>query len=294
MVVFYRRMPRFDYLKPGSLGEVLDLLDGAENGQFRVFAGGTDLMAQLKAREIEAPATVIDLKGMDELSRMDYDATDGLCMGATVTVSEVAASPLIAEKYPALAQGAREIASLQVQNRATIAGNICNAVASADSAPPLLALGAKLVLVRRDGERTVDLTDFFTGPGRTVLAPDEVVREIRLPPPPDGALSVYLKLAPRGRMDLAWVGVAVAAQMEKGRARALRIGLGAVAPTPIRARRAEEVLHGQKLEPDTVEEAARMASSEVSPRADSFRASAEYRRRMVQVLVRRAVGRLAA
>lgn len=294
MVVFYRRMPRFDYLKPGSLGEVLDLLDGAENGQFRVFAGGTDLMAQLKAREIEAPATVIDLKGMDELSRLEYDETDGLCMGATVTVAEVAASPLIAEKYPALGQGAREIASLQVQNRATIAGNICNAVASADSAPPLLALGAKLVLVRRGGERTVDLTDFFTGPGRTVLAPDEVVREIRLPPPPAGALSVYLKLAPRGRMDLAWVGVAAAGQIEKGRVRALRIGLGAVAPTPIRARRAEEVLHGQKLEPDTIEAAARMASGEVSPREDSFRASAEYRRRMVQVLVRRAIDRLAA
>jgi carbon-monoxide dehydrogenase medium subunit len=294
MVVFYRRMPRFDYLKPGGLGEVLDLLDGAEEGQYRVFAGGTDLIAQLKAREISAPGAVIDLKGIGALSEIGLDEDGGLRLGATVSVSQVAASALVGEKYPALAEGAREIASLQIQNRATITGNICNAVSSADSAPPLLALGAKLQLVRRGGERIVDLADFFSGPGQTIIEPGELVREIRLPPPPEGARSVYLKLAPRGRMDLAWVGVAAAARIKDGKAIDPRIGLGAVAPTPLRARGAEEVLRGQKLDTDIIEETARVAAGEVSPREDSFRASADYRRQMVQVLVRRALGRLAA
>ncbi|MDP6174883.1 MAG: FAD binding domain-containing protein, partial [Rhodospirillales bacterium] len=208
MVVFYRRMPRFEYVKPDKLEDVLELLDGSGESQVRLFAGGTDLMAQLKAREIEAPGTVVDLKGIEVLGGLDYDEKDGLRLGATVSVTQVAASPIIAEKYPALAEGAREIASIQIQNRATITGNICNAVSSADSAPPLLALDAKLVLAKRGGERQVDLAYFFTGPGRTQLAGDELVREIRLPPPPKGAASTYLKLAPRGRMDLAWVGLA--------------------------------------------------------------------------------------
>ena len=131
-----------------------------------------------------------------------------LRIGATVTVAEVAASPLMTGPYAALAEGAREIASVQIQNRATITGNICNAVSSADSAPPLLVLDARIICVGPNGERAIPIADFFEGPGRSTLRPGEIVREIRLPARDTTWRSTYLKVAPRGKMDLAWVGVA--------------------------------------------------------------------------------------
>jgi len=292
MVVFYRRMPRFEYLKPQSFQDVLDLLQDDTPNRYRVFAGGTDLMDQLKQRKIEVPETVIDLKGLAELDYIKFDKSTGLRIGALTTVTDVAKSPEIEQHYPALSQGAREIASIQIQNRATITGNICNAVSSADSAPPLLALGAEVVCASGKGERTIKIEDFFTGPGKTVLQPDELVKEITLPPPTEGSGSVYLKLAPRGRMDLAWVGVAVAVEIIEDSFGEIGIGLGAVAPTPLRATKAEAALRGAKISQKNIDKAAAIASSEASPRENSFRAGGEYRHMMVDVLVKRALTQL--
>jgi carbon-monoxide dehydrogenase medium subunit len=286
MTTFYRRLPRFNYLAPVSLNEALSLL-ARYKGKAKVIAGGTDIIPKLKRREIRAPEHVIDLKAIPGLDNIQYDVS-GLSLGALVTIGAVETSAIIQEKFGVLAQAARSMASPQVRNRGTIAGNICNAVPSADSAPPLLTIGAKLKLVSQEGERVVGIEDFFTGPGQTALANDEILQEIQIPHPPPNSQGIYLKLTPRRAMDLAIVGVAVVIIPQDGICKDIRIALGAVAPTPIRARRAEAVLKGQKLDDNLIEKAARTAAGEARP-IDDHRASAEYRRDMVEVLVRRAI-----
>jgi len=180
------------------------------------------------------------------------------------------------------------MASPQVRNRGTIAGNICNAVPSADSAPALLTIGARLKLISQKSQRTVGIEDFFTGPSRTALTDEEILAEILLPDMPPNSKGVYLKLTPRRAMDLAIVGVAAVAVPEDGVCKDIRIALGAVAPTPLRAKKAEEVLKGQKFDDNLIEKAAKTAAGQARP-IDDHRASAEYRRDMVEVLVRRAI-----
>jgi carbon-monoxide dehydrogenase medium subunit len=286
VTTFYRRLPRFNYTAPTTLDEALSLLS-EYGGRANVIAGGTDLVPKLKRREIGAPEYVIDLKGIPGLDEIKYDA-GGLRLGALVTIGMVEDSARIQQGFGILAQAARSMASPQVRNRGTIAGNICNAVPSADSAPPLLTLGAGLKIISGKGERTVNIADFFTGPGQTALGDDEILREIQIPDMPPGAKGVYLKLTPRRAMDLAIVGVAVVVIPQDGICQDIRIALGAVAPTPIRAKKAEAVLKGQKLDDALIEKAAQAAAGEAKP-IDDQRASAEYRRDMVGVLVKRAI-----
>ena len=150
MVTFYRRLPRIDYLKPAGLAEALDVLDESRHEQCLVYAGGTDVIPRLKARLIKPPEVLVDLKGIRELDFISYDDDSGLRIGALATISSVIANASVGEKYPALFEGARSIASTHIQNRGTLVGNICNAVPSADSAPALLCLGAKVVCLSKD------------------------------------------------------------------------------------------------------------------------------------------------
>jgi CO/xanthine dehydrogenase FAD-binding subunit len=286
MTTFYRRLPKFDYLAPTTLDEALSLL-AKYKGRAKVIAGGTDLVPKLKRREIKAPEYVIDLKGIPGLDKIKPNGS-GLTIGALVTIEEVEVSPQIRQKFAVLAQAAQSMASPQVRHRGTIAGNICNAVPSADSAPALLTLGAKLKIISQKGERTVGIDDFFTGPNQTVLNSQEILAEIQLPNMPANSQGVYLKLTPRRAMDLAIVGVAVVATAKNGVCQDIRIALGAVAPTPTRAKKAEAILKGQKFTDALIEKAAKTAAAEARP-IDDHRASAEYRRDMVEVLVRRAV-----
>jgi len=286
MTTFYRRLPGFNYLAPVTLDEALSRL-ARYKGKAKVIAGGTDLVPKLKRREIGAPAYVIDLKTIPGLDNIKYDVS-GLSLGALVTIGAVETSAIIGEKFGILSQAARSMASPQVRNRGTIAGNICNAVPSADSAPALLTLGARLKLASRKGERIVSIEDFFTGPGQTALADDEILQEIQIPHPPPNSKGVYLKLTPRRAMDLAIVGVAVVIIPQDGVCQDIRIALGAVAPTPIRTGKAEAVLKGQKFDDALIEKAARAAAGQSRP-IDDHRASAEYRRDMVEVLVKRAI-----
>lgn len=288
MVTFYRRLPRFEYLSPKSLEETLDLLAGGKDGEYLVYAGGTDVVPKLKTRRIKAPAALIDLKGIPDLDYIAYDAKTGLRIGALATIFSVARAPAVLRHYPILSQAANSIASTQVQNRGTIVGNICSAVPSADSAPTLLCLGAKVVCVKKGKERTVDLQKFFRGPGETAIESGEVVKEILVPPMPTGSGGVYFKLSPRTRMDLAVVGVAATAVGENGSFGEVRIGLGAVAPTPMRAFGAERALKGKKVSDKSIEAAAKTAAEESRP-IDDHRASREYRKMMVEVLVKRAL-----
>jgi carbon-monoxide dehydrogenase medium subunit len=287
MVTFYRRLPKIDYIRPVSIDEILDLLLN-NNGRYRVYAGGTDLIPKLKGRTMSPPETIVDLKGIPDLDYIDYDERYGLRIGALATIRSIETSPIVREKYPLLSQAAGSMASIQVRNRGTIAGNICNAVPSADSAPPLLALEARLVCVSKKGERILMIDEFFIGPNKTALEPDEILREIQIPALPEKGRGVFIKLSPRSRMDLAVVNVAVLCVKENGLFKTIRIGLGAVAPTPIRARKAEELFEGAKPDDKTILNAAKIASSESKP-IDDHRASAEYRKLMVEVLVKRAI-----
>lgn len=288
MTTFYRRLPRFDYISPGTFEEALHLLDQHAQGGALVYAGGTDLLPKLKGRMIRSPELLIDLKAVPNLDFLEWKPDEGLRIGPLTTITSVAETPLVREKFPILSQAANSIAARQIRNRGTLAGNICSAVPSADSAPALLALGAKLHCENLEGERWIDMADFFQGPHKSALGPGELLREIQIPDPPPNSRGIYIKLSPRRSMDLAIVGVAALVTMNDNVCKDIRIALGAVAPTPIRALKAENILRGNKVNEERIDEAARTAVTEASP-IDDHRASAEYRSWMIEVLVRRAV-----
>lgn len=287
MVTFHRRLPKFDYLEPRSIEEALSLL-AQYTGRAKVIAGGTDLLPKLKRREIEVPEYIIDLKGIPDLDYITYDEVGGLSLGPLVTIHAAESSSIVQQRFGVLYQAVESMASTQVRNRGTIAGNLCNAVPSADTAPALLTLEASLKLTSQNGERIVNIDDFFTGPNETLLTEEEILLEIRVPHLPPHGVGRYLKLTPRTSMDLAIVGVAAAVVAEQGICSDIRIALGAVAPTPIRARRAEDVIRGQKLSAETIGRAAQIAAGECHPISDR-RASAQYRCDMVEVLTKRAI-----
>ncbi len=287
MATFYRRLPRFDYLSPQTMDEVLSLLSRYK-GRAKLIAGGTDLVPKLKRRAIKAPAYIIDLKGIQGLDYIKYDEVNGLSIGALATIHSIETSAIVREKYNILSQAAESMASPQVRHRATVAGNVCNAVPSADMAPALLTLEAKVKVLSRRGERIINIGDFFTGPSETELSNDEILTEIQIPNLPRGARVKYLKLSPRQAMDLAVVGVAALLIPEDGICRDIRIALGAVSPTPMRAKAAEEILRGKKLDIDLVDKAAGACAAGCRPISD-HRASAEYRMEMVKVLAKQAI-----
>jgi carbon-monoxide dehydrogenase medium subunit len=243
----------------------------------------------MKRRE-HTPKYLVDLKGIADLNFIDYDPETGLRIGATATLNEVRESSIVNERCPVLVETVSQMASVQVRNAATISGNLCNAVPSADTAPPLIVLGASLKLVGPEGERTVSVEDFFRGPGETVLDPLMLVTEIQIPPACPGYAGTYIKHTLRGEMDLAIVGVAayLTLNSKKDICEDIRIAMGAVAPVPMRAKKAEEVLKGKRLSDDLIESAARIASEESRP-IDDIRSSAEYRKEMVSLLTRKSI-----
>jgi CO/xanthine dehydrogenase FAD-binding subunit len=283
-----RRLPEIEYFFPKTLKGALSLLRKF-NRQARVFAGGTDLLPKMKRREV-VPKYLIDLNGIPNLKFIKYEKEKGLRIGAATTLSEILESSLVNRRYPILTEAISQMASTQIRNIGTIAGNLCNAVPSADSAPPLIVLGAQLKTVGPGKGRTVLVEDFIKGPDRTVLDNSELVSEIQIPPLISGARGTYLKHTLRREMDLAIVGVAVylVPDTKKGIYRDIKIALGAVAPVPMRAKKAEEVLRGKPLNDDLIENAAKTASEESKP-IDDLRSSEVYRREIVRVLTKRAI-----
>lgn len=273
-------MRRFEYFEPGTLAEAASLLK--ENGA-QALAGGTDLLVELK-EQLRRAERVVNIKKIRGIGGLSCDAREGLRLGALATAREVEVSDFATRNYPNLVQAARELGSIQVRNRATIVGNICRASPSADTAPPLIADGARVKIYGPNGERAVALEDFFTGPGKTALAPGELVTEIVVPPPAPRTGKVYIKHGRRKAMELATVGVAVTLTLNAD----VKIVLGAVAPTPMRAKSAEALLRGKELNDALIEQAAEAAMRESRP-ISNVRASAEYRREMVRVLTRRAL-----
>lgn len=277
---------KFEYAKSDTLNEALDVLE-KKGDQVKVIAGGTDLVPQLKQKEI-APLLVLDIKNIPELNRLEWDKDDGLHIGAAVPLSKLLAYAPLTERFGILAQACSAIGSMQIKNRGTMGGNICNAAPSADSAPALLCMEAKAHLASTAGTRSVDLTDFFIAPGKTGIRPDELLVAIKVPNPPDHSAGCYIKHTLREEMDIAAAGIAafLVLSPESRELKEARIALGAVAPTPIRASNGEAELTGKPLTISTIEAAAEKAAGDANPVSD-LRASAEYRRELIRVLTRR-------
>lgn len=272
----------FAYHRPGGLEEALQLL--AQLPEARVLAGGTDLLIQIKTGEVH-PQALVQVLDVPELTRFDLEG--GLSIGGAVPLYRLEEDLRLAERFTALHEAVRALASVQIRTMATLAGNLCNASPSADTPGPLLVLGAEAEIAGLDGGRVVrrrlPLGEFFTGPGRTVLRPGELLVGVRVPEPPAHSGSAFLKLG-RVTLDMAKVSVSAYLERDGGKVRAARIAVGGAAPTPVRAREAEQALAGAAFGPAAVERAAGKVQAAITPISD-VRTTADYRRRMAGVLL---------
>ena len=250
-------------------------------------AGATDLIPPMKDKAI-VPEYLIDLKKIPGLDYLKYDEAEGLKIGALTTLRTLETSPLVKEKNPAVAHAAKVVASTQIRMKGTMAGNICNASPSCDSAPNLVAQGAEILVQGPNKERCIKIEDFFLGVKKTSLEPGEIVTGIVIPPLKENEAAAYIKHAVRKAMDLAIIGVAVKIKIENGICTDAKIALGAVATTPVRAPKAEEALTGKKLTDEVIVKASEEAMNSCNPISD-IRASKEYRKDMVRVFTKRAI-----
>lgn len=280
-------MQNFNYLEPGSLWEAVGTLEGLEGKAFPL-AGGTDLVRTLKRIGFKGHG-VINLKKIPELSGVKFDGRV-MSIGALSTVSELLANPEVNEHFPVLAQAARALGTPQIRNLATIGGNLCTSSPASDLAPALLAYQAKITITGPDGEREVAVNEFFKGPGQNVLGRGEILTRIDLNLPVPGTIGTFLKHGVRKSHEIALVNTAVLIIPVRGsdKIAVARIALGAVNPTPFRAWQAEEKLAGAEGGLPQFEEAAKIAQELTSP-IDDVRASADYRKHMAGVLVKRAL-----
>jgi carbon-monoxide dehydrogenase medium subunit len=278
----------FEYAAPASLQEALELLSRG-NGEARPLAGGTDLIAQMKENR-KSPALVVDVKRIPDLNVLSFDETAGLRIGAAVSCARIAGFLPARKRYLALVDACALVGSVQIQNRASAGGNFCNATPSADTVPPIFSYGGNVVIVGPNGRWELPAEDFFVGPGQTVLSKGEIVVEITVPPPPDRSGAAYLRFIPREEMDIAVAGVASFVQFDAaGRnCQRARIALAAVAPTPVRAREAEEFLAGKTADETNFAQAGELAARAAKPISD-VRGSAAYRTELVKVLTRRSL-----
>jgi len=276
---------KFEYLTPTTIDEAISLLV-SHGERARFIAGGTDVMVKVREGKI-TPQYLVSLRrieGMDQITYKDGE----LRIGALVTHRMLERSPIIKKEFPILLDAVTHIGSVQIRNVATIGGNIVNAVPSADGAIPLITLGAEVRLRGPKGERSMALEEIFIGPGQTLLEPGEVLMEFVVPRLPPRTGAAYVKHTRRAAMELPLLGVAVMLSLDEdktGCAEA-RIGLGVLAPTPMRAKMAESILKGQRLTEERLQRAGQVAAEECKAR-DSVRGEAWYRREMVAVLVPR-------
>jgi len=280
---------RFEYLEPESIEEALTILSQFQR-ESKIIAGGTDLMLQMRNRAIR-PEYVVDITRISGLDYITFDNQQGLRLGALTTIRALETSVQLQRKYPIISQAASQLGSVAIRNVATVGGNLCNALPSAETSQALLALSAQVRIIGPGGERTVPLEGFFTGVGETLLQPDELLLEILVPESPPHTSGIYIKHSPRGPIDLAIVNITVLMTMEPDQkvCRDAKIVLGAVSPTPLRAKKAENVLKGKRVDGALIDRAAQVASDEANPRRGSIRGSFEYKKEMVKVLTGRAI-----
>lgn len=276
------------YVAKDSSDAVVLLAKHSATAKVRIIAGGTDLLADLKF-SAHSPNVVVDISRADELKSITV-TDDGLRIGALVTHSQIMKSLVIQDMFPALVDAAHTIGAVQTRNLGTLGGNLVTAVPSMDSGPTLMALEAIASVQGPDGRREVPLTEFFLGPRKTVLKPDEILAEIVIPKRNLGKPTHFLKFGLRKGQALALVNVAASFWVDEDSNTfvAPRIALGAVAPKVIRAPQAEAYLEGREITPEAMAEAGRIAATDARPISD-FRASANYRKNLVAVLTKRAL-----
>jgi carbon-monoxide dehydrogenase medium subunit len=284
-------LPEFDALTARSVEEACALLDryGAEA---QVLAGGTDLLVQMKHRRV-IPKRLINIKHIPGLDHIRYREGEGLRIGALATIQSIKDSPIVNKHCPLLAQAAGKVGTVHIRHLGTLGGNLANASPSAEFAPALLVSGASVICAGIAGERTIPIEKLFVSPGRTTMRSAELLTEIRVPETPRASASVYMKHSLR-RMDVAVAAAAVFVRLEGDVCREAKIALGAVAPTPLRARKAEAALVGQSVGAGARQElfadVARIAADEALP-IDDIRAFASFRREVVRNLVRQGLDR---
>jgi xanthine dehydrogenase iron-sulfur cluster and FAD-binding subunit A len=269
----------FIYLEPGSVSEVIEIL-AAHGDAARILAGGTDLLVQMKM-ERQKPACVIGIGKLTELKGIRQDV-DKLTVGALTTIRELARGAGVRSHYTALAEACAAFSTAQVQAMGTVGGNLCNGSPASDTAPALIALGAEVVLVGPEGETRLPLERFFRGPGRTARRPDQLLVAVEVPAAAPNTGSAFVKIG-RVAADIAKANAAVCFVRDGDRIADCRLAYGSVAPTPMRAPRAEAILHGQVMTPELISQAAAAAAEEISP-IDDVRSTAAYRRQVVAAL----------
>jgi CO/xanthine dehydrogenase FAD-binding subunit len=274
-----------NYLAPRSMDEFLTVLH-QYGGEAKVIAGGTDLIPQMRLGKF-APRLLIDPRHL-RLPGITEDV-NGIQLGASVTHTQVLDSLGLQRGYPALVNACHQVGGPPVRNRGTLTGNLANASPAADSALPLLVYDAELVISRLGGERLIPLSEFYQGPGQTILSADEFIQTIRIPKPSPLTRAVFLKLGKRQAMAIALASVAVRVSFsETGQICGARIALGSVAPMPVRAYQAESFLLSNSPDEELIRQVSQATRLAASPISD-LRASAEYRSQMVEVLTRRAL-----
>jgi CO/xanthine dehydrogenase FAD-binding subunit len=271
----------FEYIKPKDIVELTELLFQYKT-KARILSGGTDLIVRIKDG-FEFPDLLIDIKGINELKELKFDK-ETLFIGACITFNELIDSNIVKDNYPLLWEAAKSVASTAIRNRATLVGNICSAVPSLDSGPALLIYEAEVILKSKDGERIVNINEFFTGPRKTVLKEDEFVYGVKVPHPKKKNGGAYVKLGRYNGEDLAQVGIGVLVLDGNE----YRVAHCAVGPVSARARKIENLLNGKKLNDSLIEEAKKLIEEEISPITD-IRATKEYRMHMAKVMFERAL-----
>ncbi len=275
-----------DYLRPRTLDECLGAF--AEHGSdARALAGGTDLLVQMRVGR-RKNGVVVDVKAVPELNELRYDDENGLILGAAVPCYQVYGDETVSRKYPGLIDTVSMIGGTQIQGRASVGGNLCNAAPSADAVPALIALGATCRIASTAGERQVRVEDFCIAPGRNVLTSNEVLVSLHLPPPVPNSGACYLRFIPRNEMDIAVAGAGVSVTLDDGLFRDARVALASVAPTPILVSAAGAALRGQPVGREAIASAGAAAKAAASPITD-MRGTAEYRLNLCEVLTRRAL-----
>jgi len=280
-------MKAFEYVKAKDARHAVALLAKHGHGA-RILAGGTDLLVELKSAA-RAPEVIIDISRAADLKGIAV-TDEGLRLGALVTHSEIVRSALIHDVFPGLAEAARSIGAVQTRNLATLGGNLMTCVPSMDSGPILMAVDAYVTVQSLGGRRQIPFHELFVGPRKTALGPDELLVEVVIPKRHFGKPAAFQKLGLRKGQALALVNAAASfwTDWDKNSFREVRIALGAVAPTVIRATKAEACLEGRPITAEAMAEAGRIAATEAKPISD-FRASAEYRRDLIAVLAKRAL-----
>jgi CO/xanthine dehydrogenase FAD-binding subunit len=281
-------MQALDYISAGSVKEAVELLTST-NGRARVLSGGTDMLVQLRENRRRADL-LIDVKNIAELTNIHYDPQIGLWIGASASCYEICRNKTVSEIYPGLVDAIHLIGGMQIQYRASVGGNLCNASPAADSIPALIVHEATCIIASSNGTRNVPVEQFCIAPGRTVLEPGELLVAVSVPPPKENFCAHYLRFIPRNEMDIAVVGTGASVTLDAAKRKILsaRIALGAVAPTPLFVEEAGTFLAGKEISEENIRAAATIAQVAARPISD-LRGTAEHRKHLCAVLTRRAL-----